>query len=258
MNLYVRQATALFLVVFLVSCTTASGLGDSARSLVPKSSFITNPDAPTTLGLSAESAILSASLDALIPPGGEGSWYREAQWDEYIVTIRNPTRQPVQVEAAFLVDPRGVYVSPESEQEALVERTEKLAREYGTVEWAALGLGAVALTSTAGLFAAAAAAPVVVVAGPAYWYWRRHVWQKDMKAIERELNERSLPSPMILGANGTITASLFFPLVPSPRELVFHVQQSGKKEQMTISLDSLKGLHLGSEHAPSSHPTRPQ
>lgn len=250
-----RPIVAALLVIQLPGFTAPVTAG--VKNLIPKSSFIANPGEPLRLDLRKDLGSLEVELTALVAAGGEGAWYREAKWDEYVVTLGNKGDRPITINSIRLIDVRGVYISSEFDQNILMERTEKLAGEYSKYEnWelaqAAVGVGVVTGALGAGV-ASIAFAPGVVLAGPAYLYWRSRVYRRDMKRIETELNQRTVPVPLTLAPSGSATASFFFPIGPSPPQLVVEWQSMGEPvSQLLIGLETLATLHLST--APAEHP----
>src|SRR5271166_6629622 len=62
---------------------------------------------------------IDVGVRSVIVDGGPGSWKRRALWDEYVVTIRNQSEQPLTVVAAALIDFSGKPLSPGADPWAL-------------------------------------------------------------------------------------------------------------------------------------------
>jgi hypothetical protein len=240
------------LVSPLLGCSTVGGLG---ASLMPKSSFVDEPTAPTHLGLKASSSKVSATVESVIGPGGPGSWYKDAKWYEFVVTLKNTDRAPLTVASVHLVDPRGVYIHAEGDHRALVDLSEKYQRDRDTAVYGSQDAiqAAASMPGGVGLNAAAfALGPVGMVAGPAYMYWRKHVYKADAEKLAAEISRRSAGMPLTLAPGATVTTSFFFPLVPAPRQLVleYHSGTRFASDQLTVSLAAIQDKKA----AVSAHP----
>ncbi|NOY65650.1 MAG: hypothetical protein GXO97_09715 [Nitrospirae bacterium] len=86
-------------------------------------------------------------------------------------------------------------------------------------------------------------APVAAIAGPVYLPGRHYADQKDREAIEQEFNRRNLRS-ITLAGNASIQGSVFYPIIPNPRALVFTYRIGNKTKVLKVSLEKLKGLHV--------------
>lgn len=201
---------------------------------------------------------LAVRLNAVIIHHGPGSWKKEAFWDELIVTVTNPTDQPVTLSDARVVDRFGVA------QTAGVDpwQTEKLglaqqksyeragvnfalnALGYAAFTYGAVGAGAMvgaAFTSTWSGLATGAIAGLVVVPATAVVIYARN--QQKRGIIETEFHRRRLPLPLTLAPGESRRGSLFFPMTVSPRELVLVRSQDGASAEIRLPTPVLTGLH---------------
>ena len=73
---------------------------------------------------------VEASLTSLITYNGPGSWKRNAFWDEYVVTLRNPGTEPLVVSNPLLLDQAGTGRVAGSNPWALEKESKTLERKY--------------------------------------------------------------------------------------------------------------------------------
>ena len=62
--------------------------------------------------------------------GAPGSWKREAFWDEYVVSLRNDSDQPIELSSATLSDYAGVARAPGSDPWKLERESKTLEKRY--------------------------------------------------------------------------------------------------------------------------------
>jgi hypothetical protein len=156
-----------------LACGAAGALGgcgsatryQAADSRVPAAWLLNAPFPP---------APVSATLATVIVCGGPGSWKREALWDEYIVTLKNPGAKPVTVTAVELEDFSGgrgaAAVDPWKLEHESAERARMFQRTGVAFAREALpvGLGAGLAAGYSGYAAAAGRiVPTVFVDGEA-------------------------------------------------------------------------------------------
>lgn len=223
--------TRRFLMVSLISgllaaCATGPGL-------------IGNPSAPPPdLGLTTTDGILSAALNYLIVENGPGSWVENALWDEYVLTLENLTGDPLVIERVSLIDPRGVFIESEVDPVILEEKTRSLAQQYESIGMS-IAIGQ-----------AVSAAGVGMIFGPissVFGVTRKHYEQQEQADIRNEFNRRQFNMVRLQGQQ-SMTRSAFFPVVPNPQALVIHYRGGNTPGIVEISLERLKGLHVGAEN----------
>ena len=196
------------------------------------------------------------TLNAVIIYKGPGSWKREALWDEYVVTIRNQSEEPLTIAAATLVDFAGASLEPGVDPWALEKRSLTLEQRYkkGGVAFArnavpalVLGTGTAALAAGAAFSTTAAvAATATLVALPVYYIVVLSVNHSNKSAVKAEFVRRRLALPITIGPGETHTGSLFFPMGPNPQSLSAHWVSGPAGGDVRVPLEFLRGLHVPS------------
>lgn len=203
----------------------------------------------------------SATLDWVIVRGGPGTWAKNADWDEYLIRVRNVGDDSLQVTNVAVVDSLGTRVEAGTDRKQLVKGAKQAERRYkgqgltvkagagsGTMmvagavtAAAAMSVGAAAaFTSTA--FAGAAVgglilAPVFVVGGVF-----RGV---NNGRVSNQIESRYTPMPVALKNGEESALNIFFPLSPSPRQIeLTYVDSEGEHVIVVDTQAALNGLHL--------------
>ena len=227
------------------------------------------PPQPTQPLAAAGDAAVDASLQWVIVRNGPGAWARNADWDEYLVQVRNRSEAPIEVTAVAVTDSMAHAAAPLDQRKALVKASKRVAREYkrsgvkvqagaGSGGMIAAGVGATTLgvgiataQATASLMGGTAAAggasavagglilggPILVGAGI--------VRAVRNAQVHNRIEQRSTDLPLTLQAGQTLPLDLFFPLAPSPTRL--QVTYRDAAGEHTLDLDTttaLAGLHL--------------
>jgi hypothetical protein len=218
-----------------------------------------NTPPPMLLNLAATQPPLEGVLNMVIIYQGPGSWKRAAFWDEYVVTISNQGDQPLTIASAALTGFAGVSHAPGADPWALEKASKTLEQKYrdagvafvrtagpgvlmvgagaGGVAVAGVGLGGV----SAG---AAAVATTTVIALPVYYLAVWAINSDNKAAIVTEFNRRGFALPLTLVPGETRIGSLFFPMVPNPRALSLHWSSGTSGGELTLPLESVRGLHV--------------
>ena len=213
---------------------------------------------PTLLSVASSAPPIDVGLRSVIVYGGPGSWKKQALWDEYVVTIRNKSENPLTVSDATLSDSSGTSRSPGVDPWALEKESQTLEQRYRRdgVAFArnstprALLFGASAVGAAAGgtaESAAAAASSVSVIALPVYYVV---VWKKNRSnkaAISTEFARRRLNFPLTVEAGEIRTGSIFFPMVVNPRSLSLSWTSGPNSGGIDISLQSLAWMHAAAQ-----------
>ena len=204
---------------------------------------------------------LSASLDWVIVRDGPGTWAKNADWDEYLLSVRNETGAPIAINGIAVVDSGKHRHDSIPNRKKLVKASRKTARRYrddGIRVKAGVGGGAMLVTgvvsanvamgagaaaaygSTAAAGAAAGAlvlAPVLVVGGV--------VRGVNNGKVNDEIERRQTALPLQIEAGAARSLDLFFPIAPSPLELRIDYEDAAGKHTIVIDArEALDGLHL--------------
>lgn len=205
---------------------------------------------------------LTVTVHTVLVRNGPGSWVRDADWDEYILTVKNSSRSAMKIEFLRLYSP---YL-PASQQSSLALQQLKdqshdtlhIVRDVTVVTGSgALAAGVtVAATAGAGYIGAAAVAPVAMLTLPFLQYSidqaveRRHLEHEDRSLVELTILERGMHLPLEIPPDGEATRSAFFPLTPAPNRLVIDYRVDGDRRSLEVPLTALAQLHLKPGHTP--------
>jgi hypothetical protein len=225
-----------------------------ALLLTPCSSsrHIESPSPPgPALGLNATNEEVGLLLTYVLVPNGPGAWVKDAQWHEYVFTLRNLSDKTVTIERIRLVDPRGLYIDPSVNPLQLEKTSDALAAQYkdAAVAVAPAVIGGVALIG-AGAAIGVIAPPTLLIAVPAYGIYKvqkAHRTAQEREELERELN-RQLPS-FTLAGQSTVSGSLFFPIVPNPRALTVDYRIGSEMKELALAIPPPGGLPLAGSAA---------
>lgn len=234
----------------LCSALVLTGCVSNRFKAAPK-----NTAPPQELNKTLAETPIAAGLRTLITYNGPGSWKRDAFWDEYVVTLRNPGPQPLTLSSVTLLDQAGAARSPGRNPWALEKESKTLEQKYKEAGIAfvrytgpgllIIGAGAGAVAAT-GVFtsAAAGAATATVIALPVYYIGVVAINFSNRRAMEQEFNRRNLALPLTLAPGETRTGSLFFPMIPAPRSLKMRWADGAASGEAVLPLDFLRHLHL--------------
>lgn len=256
-----RWLLTAFLVLFLGACAGSKVL----RHPLPM------PETGMPLERAARNG-LELELTWVIVRDGPGSWARNADWDEYLLSARNVGNGPLTLIRVEVHDSQGVTAEPGQDRAELVKASKATAKRYreegievraglGGATLAAAGgasylagsaVGVAVLTGSAGAGAAGvaigalAAAPVLAGAGM--------VRGINNSAVNKALKARQTPLPVTLAPGDRIDLDLFYPIAPSPRLIRASYHYEGRPDAyLDIKQPaSLAGLHL----APGAKPAR--
>jgi len=224
----------------------------------------------TTQPLAASSdQRVEAILDWVIVRDGPGTWARNADWDEYLLSVSNLSDQPVKLMQLTIVDSLDTRIEPQLGRKQLVKNSKQTARRYkdfgikvkagrgvGTMLVAgavvtAVGIGtatAVAATSlmsgAAAAGSAGAAAGGLLLLGPALAVGGIVRGVNNSK-VNNEIELRQTLLPLEIPAGEKHGLNIFFPLAPSPNvvELVY-VDATGERSLIIDTSKALDGLHI--------------
>lgn len=240
----------MFCLLVATGCSTSNPLAPKTR--FEEAGAI---QAAPRLGFTAADENVRLTLDSLILPNSPGTWLEDAPWDEYQISVHNLSGQPVRIDQVQMIDPRGVYLRAGMDPEVLESESERLVEGYKDA-----GIS-MAISAAPGALAGAAFAsgafgtalglsflgPAAAIAGPAYFFYRRHERAKDSEKIDAEFARRALPAAT-LAANGVLQGSAFFPIIPQPQALLVDYWLGTERRTVLLSLEEeLAGLHVMQE-----------
>jgi hypothetical protein len=213
---------------------------------------------------------LSLALDRVIVLNSEGSWVRNANWDEYVLTAKNDSQTAVEIQRFELFSNKLPAPSESSTSRAQLEgrstTTLRTMKDVGVIAGSGLvpvGLSAAVVMSSGGILTTGAAAgaavvgmvalvPVALVASTVYVVKSHHRANEDRRLIDHNLVERGFAVPLEIDPGAQLQKSAFFPLTPAPTRLVVEYTRGGESRELALELPALVGLHLKS--APATTP----
>jgi hypothetical protein len=227
------------------------------------------PPQPTQPLAAAGDATVDASLQWVIVRNGPGAWARNADWDEYLLHVRNRSDAPIVVTSVAVTNSLDHAAAPLGQRKALVKASKRVARDYrragvkvqagaGSAGMIAAGVGATTLgvgiataQATASLMGGTAAAggasavagglilggPILVGAGI--------VRAVRNAKVNNRIEQRSTGLPLTVAPGEALPIDLFFPLAPSPtRVRVTYRDATGEHALDLDTTTALAGLHL--------------
>ncbi len=261
----------VFLACMLALLLTACGGTKLVRKPAPL------PERTTPLA-AASDARLTAELQFVIVRNGPAAWARNADWDEYLLGVRNVGSVPLRIDAVAVTDAQGHVNGTQADRRTLVAASKQATRRYrdaglkleagrGGTALIATGVGAgvvaygaatVAATSAAlgagGAGAAgggaAAAAGGLILAAPVL------IGVGIMRAVNNgkvndRIEDRVTLLPLTLAPGAQASLDLFFPLSPSPQQVVVHYHDGQVSQRLEVDTrQALTGLHLPARAAP--------
>ncbi len=248
----------------LLLATTLGACGGTGLRPEPLPYASTGPIA------SASDGHVRVTLDALIVRDGPGSWARNADWDEYRLTVENLAETPVLLDRMLVVDSFGLPTSGEASRRALVRASRDSLRRHddagldvragagsgsllgtgaavtalgvGTVS--AAGTGALISGGTASVGGATAAASGLLIVGPVL-ITTGIVRGINNAKVNEQIEVRHTPLPLSVPAATATSLQLFFPIVPSPRHLLLSYRSGGVTRHIVVDTSSaLDELHI--------------
>ncbi len=254
---YKRMKSGVIIVTAILWLCVA-GCGGSKILKEPEPLVVAHPLA------TASNQRLSATLDWVIVRDGPGTWAKNADWDEYLLTISNQSDLPIQLTNIIVVDSLNMRIAAQSGRKQLVKASKKTARRYkqsgikvtadsgrgimgvaaatagGAAVGAAMGSGTV-VGAGAGAAAVGAVvlAPVLIVGG--ILRGARH------SAVNTQIEQRQTLLPLDVPAGSELMLDVFFPLAPSPGTVeLTYSNATGEHDIVIDTSATLNGLHIES------------
>lgn len=206
---------------------------------------------------------LEAHLDWVIVRDGPGTWAKNANWDEYLLRVRNFSDEPIRITGVAILDSLDTRLESSANRKKLVKASRESVRRHGdeglkvkagvggptliavgsTAMIAAPAYGAAVLAGSVGAGAAGVAvgavilAPVLIVGGM--------VQNKNNDWVAREMVKRHTALPADISPAEQQSLDIFFPLTPSPRKIeLSYVDSSGEHKLIIDTRDILQDLHI--------------
>lgn len=223
----------------------------------------------------AHDAQLAVELRFVIVRNGPATWAKNADWDEYLLSVGNVGQVPLRIDSVTVTDSRGNVNATHADRGELVAASRQATKRYrdaglkveagrGGAGLAVAGIGAgvlaygaaTAAATTAALGAggaagggAAAAAGGLVLAAPVLLGVGIMRMVNNGKVDDR-IEDRATSLPLTITPGSEVALDLFFPLSPSPQRVVvnYHDGQAAHRLELDVS-QRLAGLHL---RAPAS------
>ncbi len=244
----ISRSCCLLLLLGLSACGGTKVLKEP-ESLVDTQALATNSDQR-----------LSAALDWVIFRDGPGTWAKNADWDEYLIRVRNLDDDSFQLTNIIVVDSLGTRIDPRQNRRQLVKGSKETKRRYkgeglrvkaGLSGAVLVGAGVVIAAGTSGVGAAAMAGggaaagaagvvllvPVLAVGGI--------VRGVNNSKVNNQIESRQTILPIELQQDEERVLHIFFPLSPSPQQLEIRYIDSGGEHSLVVDTRAaLEGLHL--------------
>lgn len=209
----------------------------------------------------------TVTLDWVIVRDGPGTWAKNADWDEYLLSVSNLSDQPLRITGITVVDSLDTHIESQPTRKLLVRNTKTTARRYrdsdievragrGAGTMLATGAGitvlgiGVANATVATLFttttvgAGVAAANALLFLGPALAVVGI-VRGVNNSAVNNEIEQRQTILPAHLPPNEELELDVFFPLAPSPKSIEVTYTDATGEHRLTIDTSTvLSGLHI--------------
>lgn len=210
----------------------------------------------------------TVTLDWVIVRDGPGTWAKNADWDEYLLSVSNLSDQPLRITGITVVDSLDTHIESQPTRKLLVRNTKTTARRYrdsdievragrgaGTMLATAAGvtvLGIGVANATAATFfmtgttvgAGVAAASALLFLGPALVVGGI-VRGVNNSAVNNEIEQRQTILPAHLPPNEGLELDIFFPLAPSPESIEVTYTDATGEHRLTIDTSTvLSGLHI--------------
>jgi hypothetical protein len=221
---------------------------------------------------------ITVSLDWVIVRDGPGTWAKNADWDEYLISVANNTDEDITIEGVVVVDSLGTELQTDYDRKQLVKASKKSVKRYRNSKlkvkagWGPAGLitaGVAAGVLGAGVSVAAAygaamgsllagagtstaastgalgvAAGGVCLGGPVLVGYGI-VRSSNNRKVAKEIEARQTRLPSVLSPGSQDRFDLFFPLAPSPTHVRVTYEQGDKQRMVSLETGRmLSGLHI--------------
>ncbi len=239
----------------LILVLTLPGCGGTKVLKDPEAYVATQPL------VTASDQHFTADLDWVIYRDGPGTWAKNVDWDEYLITVQNWGNDSLQITDITVLDSLGTRVEPRQNRRQLVKGTKEAKRRYkgaGLEVKAGMGTGAMfaasaasaagsaAIVASAGIFSntAAVAATGGLVLVPAFTVGGIFRGVNNSK-VNKQIEFRQTTLPIALQEEEGKTLNIFYPVTPSPQRIeITYVDSQGDHILIVNTQTALEGLHL--------------
>ena len=244
------MACTFAFLIFVTGCGGAKVLKE------PEPLEVVNPLATAT-----DDAI-AISLYWVIFRDGPGAWAKNVDWDEYLLSMRNLTKDPLQIAEISVVDSLGFRINSAASRKELVKGSKQVKRRYkdqglriragasgGRLVATGLGAGTIAVASGGSIMTASSAAmagtaaglviaPVLLTGGI--------IRGVNNRKVNGQIEARHSSLPHLLRDGQEQRLDVFFPVTPSPQRVeVKYFDAEGNDRLIVLNTRSaLNGLHL--------------
>lgn len=190
------------------------------------------------------------AVQRVIVRNDAASWVKEADWDEYVLAIRNGGDTPVELRAVEIVND---ILGPVVHTTAVDQLKSQTTRNVETMKTAgriiAIGYtgvltGALVLASAAGYVVVAPLLPLALIVGGISAYRSQSQANAEAQVIAYEIQRRGLQLPARLAPGEALQRSAFFPVTPAPQRLVLRYAVGAEPRELALALPALAGLHI--------------
>ena len=259
--LVMKKVTRALMIAFIIA--NLQGCGGTKVLKEPQPIQTTQPLAAIS------DQRVAATLDWVIVRDGPGTWAKNADWDEYLLRVRNQSDRRIQVTRLIVVDSLGTHIESQPGRKQLVKSSKKTARIYkesgikvkaGRGAGTMLVAGAVLTVVGAGVASVAAygsimsgvatagsagaAAGGLLLLGPALAVGGIVRGVNNSK-VNNQIELRQTVLPLEIPAGEELSLNVFFPLAPSPTMVVLTYTDAGGENSLVIDTSTaLYGLHI--------------
>ncbi|MEO5771954.1 MAG: hypothetical protein ABIQ29_07785 [Burkholderiaceae bacterium] len=244
----------------LLLCAVASTL---LGACAPTSRLLKPPVAatePSPLERSQATDGMAVQLQRVIVRNDSASWVRDAEWDEYVLTVRNDAPsllalRSIELSSDLLGSSQHAVSSGElKSQTAKNLDTMKAAGRVLLIGYAGIATGGVLAMSALGYGLVTPLLPLAVIVAGVSAYRSQSRTNADNAVIEHELVRRGFSLPARLASGTQLQGSAFFPVTPAPRRLLLRYDLDGTAREIAVDLGRFSTLHLAPANAQESTP----
>lgn len=208
-------------------------------------------DTQSALNWRAEAADgVKLGVQRVIVRNDGASWVREADWDEYALSVRNDAGMPIELRAIDLandvLDNVNHTTAPDQLKSGTTRNVEtmKSAGRLVVIGYTGLVTGVLVLAEAAGYTLMAPILPLALIVGGISAYRSQSQANAEAMVIEYEIKRRGFQLPVSLEAGAELQRSAFFPVTPAPQRLRLRYAVGAEQRELVLALPALVGLHI--------------